>query len=295
MRNSFALILVLIVAGAVSFVTARQASAPISTTAQESKKESTYERILRTKTIRCGYFAYEPALIIDPNTGKKSGIFYDIIEEMARRLGLKVEWTEEVGYGEMIQGFETGRYDLFCNVVWPTPERARGAAFSIPLYYSVVGIFVREDDDRFTGQIDKLNDPSVRLAVKDGDITASVAASVFPRAKFLSVPQMALTEQQLEEVATGKADATFNEPVLLDRFNKTSGKKLKNIASDTPLKYFPSTFIMPKDDFQLKQMLDVTLGDMLSDGFVERTLRRHEPAPGSYYRVVLPFETSNKQ
>jgi polar amino acid transport system substrate-binding protein len=263
----------------------RSASVPVL-----DKKESTYERILRTQTIRCGYFAYEPALIIDPNNKKMSGIFYDLTEEMARRLGVKVEWTEEVGYGEMIQGFETGRYDLFCNVVWPTPERARAASFSIPLYYSVVGVFVREDDNRFDGNVDLLNDPAITLAVKDGDITASVAASVFPKAKFVSVPQMALTEQQLIEVGMGKADATFNEPVLLDRYNKTAEKKLKNIAATVPLKYFPSTYIMPKNDMALKQMVDVTLGDMLSDGFVARTIKKYEPQPGSYFPIAKPYQ-----
>ncbi|MDB5477532.1 MAG: amino acid transporter substrate-binding protein family [Alphaproteobacteria bacterium] len=264
---------------------------PVQTMAKDAR-ETTYERILRTNTIRCGYFPYEPALIVDANTKKKSGIFYDLTEEMARRLGFKIDWTEEVGYGEMIQGFETGRYDLFCNVVFPTPERSRAASFSIPLYYSVVGVFVRDNDHRFDGNLEKLNDPGVTLAVKDGDITASVASSVFPKAKFVSVPQMALTEQQLEEVAAKKADATFNEPVLLDRFNKNSDKKLRNIAEATPLKYFPATYIMPKSDFQLKQMIDTTLGDMISDGFVERTLKKYEPSPNSYYRVNYPFQNN---
>lgn len=253
-------------------------------------KESVYERVLRTGTIRCGYFVYEPALIIDANNKEKSGIFYDLTEEMARRLGLKVEWTEEVGYGEITQGFETNRYDLFCNVVWPTPERSRAASFSIPLYYSVVGVFVREDDHRFDGNLGKLNDPSIVLAVKDGDITASVAASVFPNAKFVSVPQMALTEQQLMEVGMGKADATFNEPALLDKYNKTAEKKLRNIAESTPLKYFPSTYIMPKSDMALKQMIDTTLGDMISDGFVARTIKKYEPSPGSYLLPSMPYQ-----
>ncbi|MGE4350713.1 MAG: transporter substrate-binding domain-containing protein [Bdellovibrionales bacterium] len=260
---------------------------------QTQQTESVHDRILRTKKIRCGYFIYEPALIIDPNTKQMSGIFYDLTEEMARRLGLSVEWTEEVGYGEIMQGFESNRYDLFCNVIWPTPERSRAASFSLPLYYSTLGVFVRDDDHRFDGNIDKLNDPNYTVAVKDGDITASVAKAVFPKARIASIPQLALTEQQLVDVGMKKADATFNEPPLLARYNKSAAVKLRDIAKDKPVKYFPNVFMMPKGDLALKEMVDTTLKDMISEGFVERTIKKHELYPNSYRMPILPFSTQN--
>lgn len=258
--------------------------------AQPAAKESASERILRTHTIRCGYFPYAPDLIVDPNTKEMSGIFYDITQEMARRLGLNVEWTEEVGYGEIQQGLDANRYDLFCNAVWPTPERSRGASFSTPLYFGTVGVFVRADDHRFDKDFMGLNDPSATLAVKDGDITASIAKSLFPKAKFVSVPALALTEQQLIEVGAGKADATFNEPALMTLYNKSADVKLKNVAQDRPLKDFPCTFMMPKGDFALKEMLDVTLKDMISDGFVARAVRKFKPEGGSYFLPAKPYQ-----
>lgn len=288
MKNSILAIFLAVIAAYLTVqITASHIPAP------PTERETVSERILRTGKIRCGYFQYEPALIINAETKQKSGIFYDLTEEMARRLGLKVEWTEEVGYGEIAQGFESNRYDLFCNVVWPTPERSRVASFSIPLYYSVVGIFVREDDNRFDNDPLKLNDPSITLAVKDGDITASVAANIFPQAKFISIPQMAQTEQQLMEVSMGKADATFNEPALLMRYNQTADKKLKNISENAPLKYFPSTYMMPKGDMVLKEMINTTLGDMMSDGFVQRTIKKYEPYPTSYYLPLQPYQKLN--
>jgi ABC-type amino acid transport substrate-binding protein len=47
------------------------------------KIETGYERVMRTKTLRCGYFAWAPYLIKDANTGKFSGAGHDIIEAMA--------------------------------------------------------------------------------------------------------------------------------------------------------------------------------------------------------------------
>src|SRR5580704_1928032 len=119
--------------------------------------ETTYQRVLRTGEIRCAYEPYAPALSKDPNTGQLSGIFYDVVEEIGRRLNLKINWVEEVGYGVIPEGFVTDRYDAFCNTVFPTAERSRGGAFTIPIFYSSVDVFVRADDHRFDNDLSKLD------------------------------------------------------------------------------------------------------------------------------------------
>ena len=84
----------------------------------KAEAKSVYSRVVESGKIRCGYIPYEPGLIKDPNTGKFSGIMHDTIEEIAKSLNLKVEWTEEVGWGTMIEGLERDRYDAICSPVW---------------------------------------------------------------------------------------------------------------------------------------------------------------------------------
>ena len=60
----------------------------------EAKKETTYERVMRTRTIRCGYFVWPPFLTKDLNTGALSGLNYDVAEEMGKLLDLKIEWSQ---------------------------------------------------------------------------------------------------------------------------------------------------------------------------------------------------------
>lgn len=262
----------------------------VTTPVRAAEHESTFDRVMRTGTIRCAYGNYDPSNIKDPNTGKMSGIFYDLTEEVGRRLGLKIEWVEEAGYGVIAEGFRTGRYDAFCGTVWPTADRVKSGTFSIPLYYSQVGVFVRANDHRFDNNYMLLNDPHYTLAVKDGDISFSIAKARFPLAKQDSVMQMSLTEQQLMEVATGKADATFNEPALIYRYNEHNpDKKLRNIAAAKPLKYFPNTYMLPPNEYQLKQMFDVTLGELLSEGIVDDILKKYERPGIVNLRVALPF------
>jgi polar amino acid transport system substrate-binding protein len=252
-------------------------------------KESTYERVLRTGEIRCAYAPYAPALIKDPNTGQLSGIFYDVVTEIGRRLNLKIDWVEEVGYGVIAQGFETNSYDAFCNTVFPTPERSRAAGFTIPLYYSPVGIFVRADDHRFDNDFSKLDDPSVRFSVRDGDISAAFEQEAFPHATQVSVPQLSDTSQLLDEVVHKKADATINEPGLLYLYLETNPGSVVNIAAEHPIRVSPNSLMIKANEYQFKMMLDTTLQEMLNSGFIDKVLKKYEKYP-IFLHVAVPYQ-----
>ena len=262
-------------------------------TASSSFAGEVFDRVIKSGKLRCSYGVYDPSIIKDPNTGELSGIFYELTNELGKRLGLKIEWSEEVGYGVIAEGFRTKRYDAFCATVYPTPDRVKSAMFSIPLYYNIVGVFVRADDTRFDKDYSLLDNVEHTLAVKDGDITHAIAKARFPLAKQISIPQQALTVQQLMEVASKKADATFNDVYLLHRYNKNNPeKKLKNVAASNPLKYFPNTFMLPPNEPQLKHMFDVTLSEMVAEGVVEEILKKYDKPGAVNIRPSAPFEIS---
>ena len=97
---------------------------------QQLSARPLYERVRSAGTIRAGYAVGAPLFVIDPNTKAKSGLFYDIVTTAAGKLGLKVTWTDEVGYGEMIQGLRTGRYDIVGSGVWLNAARGKDADFT---------------------------------------------------------------------------------------------------------------------------------------------------------------------
>jgi polar amino acid transport system substrate-binding protein len=249
--------------------------------------ETTYERVLRTGEIRCAYQPYAPALVKDPNTGQLSGIFYDVMTEVGRRLNVKINWVEEVGYGVIPEGFKSDRYDMFCNTVWPTPERSREGDFTIPLYYSPVDIFVRADDHRFDDDIAKLDDPSITMAMKDGDISQSFASAAFPNAKQESITQLSDTSQTLDDVANHKADATINEPSLLVQYLEHNPGSLRDIIPTRPLRVSGNTLMIKPDQYQFKVMLDTTLRDLLNSGFMDKELTKYPKSPE--LAVALPY------
>lgn len=88
-----------------------------------------YSKVQQRGTIRAGYAVGAPLFSIDPNTKDKSGTFYEIVEQAAKRLNLTVSWTDEVGYGEMIQGLDSHRYDIVGSGVWVQAAPARARCF----------------------------------------------------------------------------------------------------------------------------------------------------------------------
>jgi len=270
-----------IVLAVVFWATMAKAAAP---------KETTYDRVMRTKTLRCGYIDYPPHMIIDPATKVKSGIMHDIVEEAAKLLELKVEWTEEIGWANTVTTLNSGRVDAICTSFWQNPVEGRYVGFTMPLFYSAVNAYVRADDNRFTGHPEKMDDPAVSVSASDGAEAMFIAQQNYPKAKIVSLPNMTDESQLLLEVATKKADVTFVEAYLGQKFIKNNPGKLKNITAQEPVRLFGNTMAIPQDDVKFKSMLDSALVQMLYGGEVDKIIKKYEEVPGGIYRVAKPYE-----
>jgi polar amino acid transport system substrate-binding protein len=287
-----------VVAALVSFVVGFGISTKCSSKSQvtvsaNAAQPSAYERIMQSGKIRVGFVSVTGGFDVDPKTGEKKGIFVDILQEMAKNMGLEVEYAEEVGWGTMIAGLQTHRYDMIASPVWPNSSRAKQTTFSQPVYYSAIGIWVREDEARFTPEAGWacLNDPKIKIAAFDGSTGEKIAQTQFPKATLVSYPQTAGEGQLYLDVSSSKVDAFFEEPAKGAVFVKNNPGKVRNIAADNPVKVFANVFMLPGSEYRLKEMIDTALAEVENSGFVDRTLRKYEPSPNVYYRVAQPYRT----
>lgn len=76
-----------------------------------AQQQPAFDHVIGSKTLRCGYFVYAPGIYKDPNTKELSGIYVDTMKSIAGRLGLKLEWTQEVGFATMVEELNKGKYD----------------------------------------------------------------------------------------------------------------------------------------------------------------------------------------
>lgn len=249
-----------------------------------------YEQIQSSGTIKAAYAVGAPLFMIDPNTRAKSGIFYDILNAAAGKLSLKAEWTEQVGYGEMIQGLNAHRYDAVGSGVWINGARGRNADFTIPVYYDAVFPYVRVDDTRFDTSLTALDSPAYTISTMDGELGAAIAKTDFPKAKTLELPQSADFSQLIENVLNHKADVVFLALAPARQYQSTNPEKIRAVDKAKPIRVFPVAIMLPKGDSQLRTSLDYALTEMLTDGEIDAILEKYEIVNGSVLRVAPPYQ-----
>lgn len=231
---------------------------------------SSLDRVEQSKTLRVAFTNYPPALIYDHQKDTFSGIFYEIITAIAKKHGWQIKWSEETGYGVIIDGLENNRFDLFGSTVWPTPERQEKASFSNSLYQSRAYPWTVSGFD-----YEQMKDGAdLRIAVKENDISHSIALADFPNARLVFVPQLSDPQELLQFVSDGKADVTFAETYLANVFMNAKGVQLVQATKD-PIRTYDNTFIFKKDDVSLRDLFNNEIEEMIQNGIVKELIQKY--------------------
>ncbi len=255
-------------------------------------KESTFDRILRTGTIRCGYYVFPPMTYKDPNTGKMSGISVDTMNYIADRASLKVEWTEEVTFGNWVPVLQSNRVDVICTPMWPELPMARVSSFTTPMFFSGLYPVVRIDDTRFDNITDRerFNQPDVTVVSQEGNITSILAHATFPNAKHLVLSPESDTMALVMSVVNKKADMQQADLNAVKQWNDNNEDKIKIITSVPPIKVQQFPMALHRGDDALLNFLNLAIEEMHYNGEMDRILRKWEPEPGkTYLRVAKPY------
>ncbi|MFZ2620318.1 MAG: transporter substrate-binding domain-containing protein [Alphaproteobacteria bacterium] len=246
-------------------------------------KETAYARVMRTGVLRCGYVVWPPEMIKDENTGKLSGISYDMMMAAAEKLGLKVEWAAEANFPTIPADLDQQRYDALCFTIYRRANQAAFMQFTRPLFYSGVAAFVRPDDHRFDVSLGAVNDPNVKISTMNGEQAAIIAKEDFPQASTLSLAQGSSFSDLLLNVAQGKADITFTNIGNTQNFLKTNPGTLRQLTQFKPIRMFAHAFAVAKDETVLANTLNIALEELHHDGTLAKILATHQAQRGVYF------------
>lgn len=238
----------------------------------EGEYLDTLDRVEKTKILRVGFAFYPPAFLFDHDYKNLSGIFYEIVMEIAKKQGWVVRWSEEVGYGVVIHGLQQHRFDIFGSTIWPTPERLKDADFSHSLYQSPVFVWGRPREQLSLEEMKKQE--TFRVAVKENDISDSIAMSDFLNHRKVRVPQLADPMDILKRVEENQADMTFAEPYLVELFNQNSSVKLVKLE-DQPIRTYGNTFMVRKGETRFLQLWNRELELLKQEGVIERLIETY--------------------
>ena len=256
----------------------------------ETQQPTVYETIIKKKEIRVAYVIYPPASIINPNTGEMSGIFIDTVEEIGKRLDLKIIWAEEVDWGTMIEGLNAGRYDMVGTPVWKNTNRAKHADFSLPIYFDGVGIFTRANNTSFDKDISLLNSEKNSIISVDGGLGIEIAKYKFGNAKLITLPQGSDVNLELDWVAEGKADASLTSTSYAWDYQQKNLGKIKNVTLSNPVRVFPNVLMLPKKEHDFRRMINAGIEELHLNGFIESKIQEYTgKASVQYYNPPSPY------
>jgi polar amino acid transport system substrate-binding protein len=258
-----------------------------------SNSQSVYNRVMESGTLRCGYLPSKGFLDIDPNTGEKSGIVFDYMTQLTKNLGLKLEWTEEVGRGDYVAALQSDRFDAYCTAISVNAERAREVDFTDPYAYDRFDIFVKNGNKKFDYKLSSLNVPSVKFVVIEGDIFEKITRKFFPQAELVILPQLTSEAEQFVYVETGKADAVISTPMIFDGYADNNSNKLRQVELGRPFIFSNTSISIKRGEYELRRMIDLATIEMHSNGQLESILDKHNPQK-LIGRRILPFTAEGK-
>lgn len=238
--------------------------------------ETAYERVMRTGTLRCGYFEEPPFTLIDPNSGKKSGIAVDLVEKAASELGLKVEWVSGFTFGTITEDIRNNRFDAVCASLFTLPRTGKMDS-TIPYAYVPVYAYTQEGRTEFDDKLDQLDWSKVSIAGIDGEGSTTVAHHKFPNAKFVILSHNAQISEMLTSVANKKADMAFVMPTIFKNFDLNNPHMLRKIVTKEPIYVFNVGFGIKPGEMALKNMLDMEFRNLIADGFLVSLFKKYDP------------------
>lgn len=250
-------------------------------------EEPVYDRVMQTKTIRCGWVNYQPAHYKDLATGEMRGIFVEAMADVGRQLGMQVEWTAETTWASFFEDMRAGKFDVFCGAAWMLqPGELTGGEYTSPLYYSQIGVYARSDDKRFDNQaLSAFNSPAVTISGIDGSYAQLLATQRFPQAKVLTAAALSEYSMALVNVSQGKADVTFVEKWLAADFMAKNSGQLREVVLPAAVDIRPNAMMVAKGEFKLQSMLNYALFNTQLTGTMDAILTKHENQPGVFKRV----------
>jgi len=217
---------------------------------------------------------YPPASSLDEATGEWEGFDIDTATELAKRLGVEVEW-ETPSWDVITAGSWNDRWDISVGSMTITPERAKVLDFTDPYYYTPAQLAVNEANTDITSPAD-LTGKKVGVGIAttyEQYLEGTLQIPNYPidfQVQGADIVTYHTAKPAIDDLSLGdcaRLCAAFSAvPILQGAID--AGKPIKLIGD--PIYYEPLAVAVdksaPADDTSLVQALDTMIADMHSDG-----------------------------
>lgn len=250
-------------------------------------KESAFDRVMRTGTLKCGVFPWPPYFEIDANTQKIVGKAKPFYDTAASLLNIKIEYVD-VNFATYIEDMKLGRIDAFCNDGPYTTSFAKQVNYVTPWFYAPVFLYGRKNE-RVTKDKESFNRADFRFTGIDGDLSIDLKNKLFPKATLVAASGMSDYSLLLMDIVGHKADAMILDVPSYDKFNKNNPEKI-TLLYKKPLAVYPVGFSVLKSEQQLWQTLNTATEMAINMGVADKVLHDIDPTGKALYPTAKKYE-----
>ena len=261
-----------------------------------AEKETAFERVIKSNTLRCGYGSWEPGVYKDPASGEMKGLFVEILEEAARMAKIKIEWTAEIDWGQISQALQSGKIDAFCAGMAADAARAKQLSYTTPMSYWSFDIIVRADDKRFPSNrplsLSDINKAEFSTAYTEGDVLETIKQTELPDVKGVPLPPLGTPADNIMNVLTKKTDFVVFPRVMIQNYEKANGAgKLRLLEMATPLRVYGNVLAVDIHERELTGFLNAALIELIASSSYDRIMTKYEKDyPGAFLRPEPLFK-----
>ena len=225
------------------------------------------EAIKQAGVIKVGTSAdYPPFESVDAS-GNKIGFDIDLMTEIAKRLGVKLEWVD-MPFDSLIAAVQEGKIDASISAFNYSEVRDQTIDFSDAYYTSEDAFTVA---DGFAGTIAKPEDVvAYKVGVQTGTtqdtwLTDLVNAGTLPEANLFRYDR---ADQAMADLKNGRIEVVMSDKVPAEVLAKQLGG-LKIVYSGV-LSSGPMNIVIPNGDVELQKAINEIIKQLQDEGFIDQ-------------------------
>lgn len=215
---------------------------------------------------------YPPFEYVDA-AGNKAGFDIELMEEIAKRMGVTLEWVD-MPFDSLIAGVQEGKIDLSISAFNYTEERDQVVDFTDPYYTGEDAFTVAEG---FSGAINNPEDVAAyKVGVQtgttqDGWLTDTlVGGGLMPEGNLFRYER---ADQVALDLKSGRIDVMMADYIPAKALAEQLGG-LK-IAFVGVVSSGPMNIVIPEGDSELAQELNTIIKQLLDEGFIDSLGLKH--------------------
>ena len=235
-----------------------------------SAQAQTLERVRSSGSLRvCIWPDYYGVTYRNPRTQQLGGIDIDLSAELAKDLGVAVEYVE-TSFPQLVADVNASRCDVAMFAVGMLASRKEQLAFTEPYLQSdIYGITNRAS--RTVRQWADIDQPGVIVAVQAGTFMEPVMRDALKQARLVVIKPPATREQELE---AGRVDV-FMSDYPYSRRLLDNADWARIVAPPKPFFVLPYGYATRRGDARWLARLDEFVAAIKRDGRLLTAARRH--------------------